>query len=144
MRPSLPSSLPAGDRFRAPWGMDESEADGTAGEPLAGRPRYVAVSVPRNARPFSQLLNRPAARTITDWTRERFTLGKEIDVQVTEIACRLPGCPPLQTVVSWQPAQGPARRFKVFRPLSQVVRDDLPPPWMRDRLPTLDDEESCC
>ena len=34
-----------------------------------------------------------------EWTRERFRLAADAIILVSEIACGLPGCPPLETVV---------------------------------------------
>ena len=36
---------------------------------------------------------------VKEWTRERFKLAGDVPVLVAEIACGLPGCPPLETVV---------------------------------------------
>src|SRR5262249_22303920 len=35
-----------------------------------------------------------ALAQVREWTRERFTLAADATILVTEITCRLPGCPP--------------------------------------------------
>jgi hypothetical protein len=78
------------------------------------------------------------------WTRERFRLADDALVFVSEIACGLPGCPPLETIVAFW-TQGDARhQFKVFKPVVDVLMDDLPPAWLKDALITLDAIDSNC
>jgi nitrate reductase delta subunit len=68
------------------------------------------------------------------WTRGRFGLPQEATILVAEIACALPGCPPLETVVVFWMADGKQRRFKIFKPVEEVVCEDLPPAWLKDAL----------
>jgi hypothetical protein len=68
------------------------------------------------------------------WTRERFNLSDDIAILVAEIACGLPGCPPLETVVAFWTASGTRHQFKVFKPVAKVIADDLPPTWLKDAL----------
>jgi nitrate reductase delta subunit len=78
------------------------------------------------------------------WTRERFGLAHGSRVHVWEIACAVPGCPPLETaVVFWIGEQ--RYQLKVFKPLEEVARDDLPPAWFRNALAVADGFEwDCC
>ena len=70
---------------------------------------------------------------MAEWTRERFKLPKESVIFVSEIACPLPGCPPLETVVVfWVGEQ--RYQFKLFKPVAEVVVDDLPYAWLKDAL----------
>jgi nitrate reductase delta subunit len=93
---------------------------------------------------------------VKEWTRERFTLSQDTVILVSEIACSLPGCPPLETVVAfwtegddqravalhslrshsrWSPQEVQRRHhFKIFKPVEEVVNDDLPFYWMIDAL----------
>jgi len=79
---------------------------------------------------------------VRDWTRERFRLGADTTILVSQVSCRLPGCPPLETVVAfWSDAGARAPRrhqFKLFKPVAEVTPYDLPPAWMRDALVALD------
>jgi hypothetical protein len=79
------------------------------------------------------------------WTRERFALAEHATVMVSELECRRPGCPPLEDVVAFWDADDQRRHFKVFKPIAEVVVDDLPPSWLKDALcaePT--DDFACC
>ena len=73
------------------------------------------------------------ADRVTEWTRERFKLPKESVISVSEIACPLPGCPPLETVVVFWIADQ-RYQFKLFKPVREVAADDLPYPWLKDAL----------
>ena len=78
------------------------------------------------------------------WTRARFALADDETVMVSEIACTVPGCPPIETHVVFWTAAG-RHHFQVFKPLAQVVEDDLPPAFMKNALVAMDGIEcSCC
>ena len=86
-----------------------------------------------------------ATERVQAWTRERFALANGATVMVTELACTLPGCPPLETVVAFWPDDGQRRHFKVFKPIEKVAEDDLPPAWLKDALCAEDGEGfTCC
>lgn len=70
---------------------------------------------------------------VREWTRERFVLPADTAILVSEIACGLAGCPPLETVVVFWIDETP-HRFKFFKPLREVVFDDFPPAWLREAL----------
>lgn len=71
-----------------------------------------------------------AARRVKTWTRERFDLGEASVVMASEIACEMPGCPPVETVVAFWTADRTRYRFKVFKPIADIVYDDLPYAWL--------------
>jgi nitrate reductase delta subunit len=71
---------------------------------------------------------------VRDWTRERFGLSGDAPLLVTEVACALPGCPPLETVVAFWTGDNLRHHFKIFKPAAEVVPDDLPYAWMKDGL----------
>ena len=76
-----------------------------------------------------------ALARITGWTRERFTLDADAPVSVTQIACSVPGCPPLETVVAfWTGSEALRHHFKVFKPMTGVLADDLPYAWLKKSL----------
>jgi hypothetical protein len=77
------------------------------------------------------------------WTRERFTLSEEATILVSEISCTIPGCPPLETVVAFWTEDKKLHHFKLFKPLDEVVYDDLPLAWLMDSLAD-DDGFECC
>lgn len=84
-----------------------------------------------------------AIERVRAWTRERFKLADEVPVMVAEIACGLPGCPPLETVVAFWTADDKRHQFKLFKPVREVVRDDLPFSWLINSL-VASGELDCC
>jgi hypothetical protein len=78
--------------------------------------------------------HRAAIDRVRDWTRERFRLPDDAAILVTEVTCALPGCPPLETVVVFWTESDTRHHFKVFKPVAEVVEDDLPPSWMKNAL----------
>jgi nitrate reductase delta subunit len=87
---------------------------------------------------------REAAQRVKRWTRERFELPPDAVVFVSEMACGLPGCPPLETVVAFWSAADTRHHFKVFKPLAEVIEEDLPPSWLKNALIVGDDVSSDC
>jgi hypothetical protein len=82
---------------------------------------------------------------VKEWTRVRFKLPQDAAILVTEVACALPGCPPLETVVAFWTDADRRHHFKVFKPLADVVEDDLPPAFMKNALIWAEGIEcSCC
>jgi hypothetical protein len=75
-----------------------------------------------------------ARERLEDWTRARFALGEEATVMVSELQCAVPGCPPIETVVTFWLGDGKRHHFKVFKPMAGVSEDDLPPAWMKSAL----------
>ncbi len=74
-----------------------------------------------------------ALDAIEGFTRARFALEDSDAVLVTEIACRLPGCPPLETVIAFW-SRETRHHIKVFKKAVDVVADDLPPRWYKPAL----------
>jgi hypothetical protein len=81
---------------------------------------------------------------VREWVRERFRLPDDAAILVAEVACGVPGCPPLETVIAfWSDER--RHHFKVFKPVAEVVCDDLPPSWYKGALAVPDDFEcDCC
>jgi nitrate reductase delta subunit len=74
-----------------------------------------------------------AVERVAGWTRTRFALTEDTVVLVSEIACTLPGCPPLETVIAfWE--NGQRFHFKLFKPVNQIGPDDLPFAWLKETL----------
>jgi hypothetical protein len=78
--------------------------------------------------------HREALRRVKAWTRARFSLPDDAAIMVSELACAIPGCPPVETVVAFWTASDRRHHFKVFKPVADVAEDDLPPSWMKDAL----------
>ncbi len=85
-----------------------------------------------------------ALERVREWTRERFKLGENAAVLVSEVTCALPGCPPLETVVAFWTEGDRRHHFKVFKPVEDVVLDDLPPAFMKNALIEIDGIECAC
>jgi nitrate reductase molybdenum cofactor assembly chaperone NarJ/NarW len=61
---------------------------------------------------------------VRTWAREHFNIPENDTIMVSELPCSDPGCPPVEThLVFWK--QGGRHQFKVFKPLAEVVPDDL-------------------
>jgi hypothetical protein len=82
---------------------------------------------------------------VTEQTRLRFRLGPEVVVLVSEIACSLPGCPPLETVVVFWTAAGVRHRFKIFKTVIEITEEDLPYDWLMRSLAAPEGfDADCC
>ena len=80
---------------------------------------------------------------VREWVRTRFELG-ETAILVAEVACAVPGCPPIETVIAFW-SEERRHHLKVFKPVAAVTEDDLPPRWMKPALAVADDDEcGCC
>jgi nitrate reductase delta subunit len=86
-----------------------------------------------------------AVACVQDWTRERFSLPDGASVMVTELECRRPCCPPVETVVAFWLDGDQRRHFRVLKPTAEIVAGDLPPAWLKDFLcAEQDDQIDCC
>jgi hypothetical protein len=85
-----------------------------------------------------------ALARVREWTRTRFLLAADETVMVSELACRVPGCPPIETHVVFWTAAG-RHHFKIFKLLAQVSEDDPPPAFMKNALLALEGFDcDCC
>jgi hypothetical protein len=81
---------------------------------------------------------------VRQWARERFDLPPDAAIMVAQLACTLPGCPPVETVIAFW-SEERRYHFKVFKPVADIAPDDLPPSWMKRALAVPDDFEcECC
>ena len=81
---------------------------------------------------------------VREWTRARFKLPDDAAILVSEVACMLPGCPPLETVVAFWEKEN-RYHFKLFKPVTKVALDDLPFAWLKDTLVVAEGFEcECC
>ena len=104
----------------------------------AARARVLPQLGPRTDFAYGQALER-----VRGWTRERFKLAEDVPILVAEIACGLPGCPPLETVVAFWTASDKRHQFKLFKPVREVVYDDLPYAWLIEAL-VASEMPDCC
>ena len=82
---------------------------------------------------------------VREWTRARFKLAQDAPILVSEVACGLPGCPPLEIVVVFWIDGDTRHHFKVFKRVEEVVPNDLPPIWLKNALIAVEGEGlECC
>ena len=79
-----------------------------------------------------------------EFARARFTLPEEAAILVTELACGLPGCPPIETVVAFWSDAETRHQFKLFKRVEEVLEEDLPPSWMKTALIANEEEAFSC
>jgi hypothetical protein len=80
---------------------------------------------------------------VRECVRERFALG-DAAILVAEVSCAVPGCPPVETVIAFWSGER-RHHFKVFKPVAEVIADDLPPRWYMGALAVPDDFQcECC
>ena len=84
-----------------------------------------------------------AASRVKRWTRRRFGLDSESTLLVSELESAVPGFPPLYTVVAFWTRERRHYHFKIFKPLEQVLEDDLPPCWLKDALEVPEGAAGC-
>src|SRR5436305_11794120 len=109
---------------------------------LMGRRGEAATAIPAAVLGWPTMLRsfdkRPehlqALDRVREWTRARFKLPQDAPIIVSEVACGLPGCPPLETVVAFWIEGDTRHHFKVFKRVEEVVPDDLPPIWLKSAL----------
>jgi hypothetical protein len=65
------------------------------------------------------------AAGIRRWAEVAFALGEDDSVMVTELRCREPGCPPLETVIALLGAGSPTRRHTIHKPMADVTEEDV-------------------
>ena len=105
-----------------------------AGTDASGERRAAHRSAPRRLGFASDRADPAVLERVRGWTRARFALDEDVTVLVTELACALPGCPPRETVVAFWTASERRHHFKIFKPVAEIVNDDLPPAWLKDAL----------
>ena len=78
--------------------------------------------------------HRQALHRVREWTRKRFALPEAATILVAELECTVPGCPPVDTVVAFWTADETRHQFRIFKPVKEIVEDDLPYAWLKDAL----------
>lgn len=67
--------------------------------------------------------NAAAVRRIKSWVREAAGLGDDCTVMVSELRCREPGCPEIETVVAVMRAGQAGRKVTFECAIDQLSRD---------------------
>ncbi|MCY3728712.1 MAG: hypothetical protein OXF97_06935 [Nitrospira sp.] len=65
------------------------------------------------------------ADRIKSWARSAWSLPEETTVMVTELECREPGCPPIETVIALLEGPGKTTQFKVHKTADDVTQQDV-------------------
>ncbi len=65
------------------------------------------------------------ADRIKAWTRGVFHLNGETIVMVTELECREPGCPPIETVIAVLEGPGHTQQYKIHKTANEVGLSDV-------------------
>jgi hypothetical protein len=139
----------AGMSTNRPVNQDLRAEDGVPRGPISGNPRVEAQTAriePAGIRPLKKSPEHLAALDrVREWTRARFALADDAPILVSQIACGLAGCPPTETVVAFWTADAKRHLFKIFKPVREVVDDDLPFAWLKDSLMVPDGFDcDCC
>jgi nitrate reductase delta subunit len=125
-----------------PWGQQDRAVDDYQTALQAWRsgrsPTGEGSIMPESFRITPALKRSPdyvaAVERIRTWTRERFGLPEDGAVLVSQVACSLPGCPPLETVIAFWTEDVKRHHFKIFKPVEAIGQDDLPPAWLKNAL----------
>ena len=100
--------------------------------------------------PSAQLGRRPRAgggaahvTAVQQWARTRFRLPADSPVGVAEVRCTVPGCPPLETALSFWSEDGRRHQVRLLKEVAAVERSDIA--WL---IGSLDDHDGgvweCC
>lgn len=65
------------------------------------------------------------ADRIKSWARSAWSLPEETTVMVTELECREPGCPPIETVIAFLEGPGKTTQFKIHKTTDEVTQQDV-------------------
>ena len=65
------------------------------------------------------------AERIKAWVRRLWVLSDETTVMVTELECREPGCPPIETVIAVLEGPGRTTQYKIHKAADEVSHADV-------------------
>ncbi|WP_413804699.1 hypothetical protein [Streptomyces sp. OE57] len=77
--------------------------------------------MPLGARPGPS----PQLRRLRQSVRRLLGLDEDTAVVIRQLACAVPGCPPLETVIAVLPMTGRARRWTLHTTAEEITEDDL-------------------
>lgn len=72
-----------------------------------------------------RVLQQDQVDRIKSWTREIWSLSDDITIMVTELECREPGCPPIETVIAVLEGPGLTKQYKIHKTTDGVGRHDV-------------------
>jgi hypothetical protein len=127
-----------GDSLRVRPGSVPRQASGDAGWAF-NQNRSAGFGFVKRGAQHLEALSR-----VREWTRVRFALAEHASIVVAEMACAVPGCPPLETVIAFW-VDGRRHHIKLFKPVAEVCEQDLPPAWLMPSLAVSDGMDcDCC
>lgn len=65
------------------------------------------------------------ADRIKSWARATWALSEDTTVMVTELECREPGCPPIETVIVLLEGPGKTIQYKMHKSADEVSQQDV-------------------
>ncbi|MBV8537265.1 MAG: hypothetical protein JO128_16820 [Alphaproteobacteria bacterium] len=97
-------------------------------------------------RPVLKSLDHAAAlHRVREWTRARFSLPDGAMIVASERDGTIPGGPAVETIVAFWTGEETRYHFRVFKPVAEIVPDDLPFAWLQDALAAPPDWQcECC
>jgi hypothetical protein len=73
----------------------------------------------------AQKLGAQRTRQIKEWVRELLAPDEAITIVVSELTCREPGCPPVETVIGLLRSGQDAVKYTIHRAAADVTREDV-------------------
>lgn len=65
------------------------------------------------------------AERIKTWARATWSLSDDTTVMVTELECREPGCPPIETVIALLEGPGKTTQHKIHKTAGEISQADV-------------------
>lgn len=59
------------------------------------------------------------------WARTTWALSDDATIMVTELECREPGCPPIETVIALLEGPGKITQHKIHKPAAEILLSDV-------------------
>lgn len=67
--------------------------------------------------------NPAALQQLKTWVYDCLKLDSEVSISVSQLQCREPGCPPIETVITI--LSQPAQHYKIHKALDDIERGDV-------------------
>ena len=65
------------------------------------------------------------ADRIKSWARVAWSTTEETTIMITELECREPGCPPIETVIALLEGPGKTTQYKIHKTAHEVTKQDV-------------------
>jgi hypothetical protein len=73
----------------------------------------------------AQKLGAQRTRQIKEWVRELLAPDEATTIVVSELTCREPGCPPVETVIALLQSGKPGEKHTIHRAAAEITREDV-------------------